>query len=147
MWFHSSLTNACEVKCHYYCCCIFLRFFFFYVDHFKSLEFVTELLLFYVLVFGPKACGVLAPRPGIKLALPALEGEVLTTGLPGKSLLLLFSREHQGSERLRKLPKVTQSMNGESRFEPGHFESTFEPYPRSQSRKCQIQDISPGRSI
>ena len=117
------------------------------MDHFKSLEFVTKLFLFYVLVLGPKACGVLAPQPRIKLALLALEGEVLTTGLPGKSLLLLFYREHRGSERLRKLPKVTQLVNGESRFEPGHFESTFEPYPRSQSRKCQSQDISPGRSI
>ena len=117
------------------------------MDHFKSLEFVTKLLLFYVLVLGPKACGVLAPRPRIKLALPALAGKVLTTGLPGKSLVWLFYREHRGSERLRKLPKVTQSANGESRLEPGHFESTFEPYPRSQSRKGQSQDISPGRSI
>ena len=34
--------------------------------------------------FGPGACGILAPRPGIELASPALEGEVLTTGQPGK---------------------------------------------------------------
>ena len=33
--------------------------------------------------FGIKACGNLAPQPGIKPALPALEGDVLTTGLPG----------------------------------------------------------------
>ena len=46
-----------------------------------SIEFVTTLLLFYVvLVFGYKTCGILAPQPGIKLSLPALEGEVLTTG-------------------------------------------------------------------
>lgn len=30
--------------------------------------------------------GFLASQPGIKLAPPALQGEVLTTGLPGKSL-------------------------------------------------------------
>ena len=36
--------------------------------------------------FGYEACGILAPRPGIKPALPALEGEVLTTGLPVKFL-------------------------------------------------------------
>ena len=36
--------------------------------------------------FGCKACGILAPRPGIKPSPPALEGEVLTTGPPGKSL-------------------------------------------------------------
>ena len=54
--------------------------FFFY----SSVEFVTVLFLFYVLVFWPQACGILAPRPVIKLELPALE-EVLTTWLPGKS--------------------------------------------------------------
>ena len=36
--------------------------------------------------FGHEACGILAPGPGIELAPPALEGEVLTTGPPGKSL-------------------------------------------------------------
>ena len=35
--------------------------------------------------FGCKACEILAPRSGIKLTPPALEGEVLTTGPPGKS--------------------------------------------------------------
>ena len=35
--------------------------------------------------FGREACGILAPQPGIEPATPALEGEVLTTGLPGKS--------------------------------------------------------------
>ena len=51
------------------------------------IEFVTILLLFYVLVLWPGACGILAPRPGIKPAPPTLEGEVFTTGPPGKSLL------------------------------------------------------------
>ena len=51
------------------------------------IEFVTILLLFSVFwFFGCKACGILAPQPGIEPALPALEGEVLTTGPPGKSL-------------------------------------------------------------
>ena len=49
------------------------------------IEFVTILLLFYVLFFGHEACGILAPQPGIKPTAPALEGDVLTTGLPGKS--------------------------------------------------------------
>ena len=34
---------------------------------------------------GSKAHEILAPRLGIKLAQPALEGKVLTTRLPGKS--------------------------------------------------------------
>ena len=36
--------------------------------------------------FGCKTCGILTPPSGVKPAAPALEGEVLTTGLPGKSL-------------------------------------------------------------
>ena len=35
--------------------------------------------------FVLKVCGILAPPPGIKPTPPALEGKVLTTGLPGKS--------------------------------------------------------------
>ena len=35
--------------------------------------------------FGHDACGILAPWPGIEPAPPALEGEGLTTGPPGKS--------------------------------------------------------------
>ena len=54
------------------------------------IEFVTMLLLFYVLVFWRQACGILAPQPGIKPAPPALEGEVLTTGPPGKSPIPVF---------------------------------------------------------
>ena len=39
--------------------------------------------------FGHKACGILAPEPGIEPA-PALEGEFSTTGPPGKSLERYF---------------------------------------------------------
>ena len=42
------------------------------------------------LFFGPEARGILAPQRGNKLVLPALEGEVLTTGLPGKSQKLII---------------------------------------------------------
>ena len=42
--------------------------------------------------FGREACGILAPQPAIEPTPPALEGEVLTTGLPGKSLFLLSER-------------------------------------------------------
>ena len=43
---------------------------------------------FFLFLFGHKACGILVPQPGIKPATPALEGKVLTTGPPGKSLFL-----------------------------------------------------------
>ena len=44
------------------------------------------LLLFRFWFFGFEACGILAAWPGIKLTPPALEDEILTAGLPGKSL-------------------------------------------------------------
>ena len=43
--------------------------------------------------FGHKACGILVPWPGTEPASPALEGEVLTSGLLGQSLLLLIQFE------------------------------------------------------
>ena len=50
------------------------------------IEFVTILLLFYIFgFFGHKARGILAHCPGTEPAPPALEGEVPTTGLSGKS--------------------------------------------------------------
>ena len=39
---------------------------------------------------GCEACGILALWPGIKPAPPAVEGKILTTGLPGKSLCVHF---------------------------------------------------------
>ena len=48
-------------------------------------EFVIILLLMFVFwFFGHEPLGILAPWPGIEPAHPALESEVLTTGLPGK---------------------------------------------------------------
>ena len=38
--------------------------------------------------FSHRACGILAPQPGIEPARPALVDEVLSTGPPGKSLNL-----------------------------------------------------------
>ena len=56
------------------------------------IEFLAILFLFYVCFSGwgegrgvaPRACGMLTPQPGIKTAPPVWEGQVLTTGPPGK---------------------------------------------------------------
>ena len=50
------------------------------------IEFGTVLLPFYVLIFGPKAYGILVLWPGIVPKPLALKGKVLTAGPPGKSL-------------------------------------------------------------
>ena len=66
-----------------------LFFRFFYVNHFlKSLLNLLQYCLFYVLFFGQEAYGTLTPPPEIEFTHPALEGQVLTTGPPGKSQLL-----------------------------------------------------------
>ena len=50
------------------------------------MESVTVLLLLFVFwVFGPEACGILVPQPGIKPTPSALKSKVLTTEPPGKS--------------------------------------------------------------
>ena len=60
---------------------------FFDVDNFKVfIEFVTISLLFYVLFFWSQGTWDLSSLTGIKLISPILEGNILTTGLPGKSL-------------------------------------------------------------
>ena len=74
----------------------FFKRFFWCGPFFKVfIEFVTLLLLFYVLVFifGPEAWGFLVHLPGIVPTPPALE--VLTTGPPGKSLFARFEIQNQ----------------------------------------------------
>ena len=72
----------------------FLRFFLTWTIFLKSLlNFLQYYFCFMFWFFGHEACGTFAPRPGIEPAPPALEGEVLTTGLPAKSqhsLILIF---------------------------------------------------------
>ena len=54
-----------------------------------AIELATTLPLFLMFwFFGPKACRSPAPLPGTECTPSALEGEVLTTGPPGKSLPL-----------------------------------------------------------
>ena len=54
------------------------------------IEFVAALLLFMFRSFWPQGIEISAPQSVKEPASPALEGKVLTTGLPGKSLPLPF---------------------------------------------------------
>ena len=80
----------------------FFKFFFFLCELF-FFKFLLNLLqycfcfmfwFFSFLFFGPEACGILALPPGIKPTPPALEGEVLTSGPPGKSQIILIITSH-----------------------------------------------------
>ena len=57
------------------------------------IKLITILLLCYFWFFGHEACGFLAPQPGLKPTSPALEGKVLTNGLPRKSQYLYFKKK------------------------------------------------------
>ena len=68
----------------------FQKLFFFFFLKLTTLKVFNELvtvllLLFMFWYFDQEACGILVPWPGIEPAPPALEREILTTGLPWKS--------------------------------------------------------------
>ena len=74
---------------------ISLKKIFFYSDQFFQvfIEFVMILFLFYVLVFGCQAWGILPPQPGIEPAPPPLEGSLnywITRKIPKLYLTWLF---------------------------------------------------------
>ena len=78
------------------------------------IELVTIVSVF-VLVFWPQGMwDALAPGPGMDPVPPALEGEVLTTGLPGKSQKKDFKEQsnfiHPGTKRKKKIlsPMLTR---------------------------------------
>ena len=65
-------------------------FFFFCGSFLKSLlNLLQYWFSFMFWLLGPKACRILAYQPGFKPIPHALEGELLTTGLPGKSQRVL----------------------------------------------------------
>ena len=82
------------------------------------IEFVTILFLFYVLFFGWKAYGILAPRPGIEPTAHTLEGEVLPTGLSRKSHhLFLMVPFHLSDHWTSTESQVQQTSLQSSKFQ------------------------------
>ena len=74
--------------------------FFMWTVFFLSLYWICfNIACFMFWCFGHQACGILVPWPGTEPRPPALEGEVLTPGLPGKLPLpwLLRSLDHVGT--------------------------------------------------
>ena len=61
---------------------IFLICTFFVQSLFNLLQYCFCFMFWF---FDLEACGILAPQPGIEPAIPALESEVSTIRLPGKS--------------------------------------------------------------
>ena len=64
---------------------------FFDESHFYSVYWICyHIVCFLFWIFWPRGMWDLSSQTGIEPAPPALEGEVLTTGLPGKSLEFLY---------------------------------------------------------
>ena len=79
---------------------IIKKFFFILSKH--LLDLLPYPFCFMFWFFDCMACGIIAPQPGIEPSSPALEGKVLTTGPPGKSLNDLFKY----SLSIRKVVKI-----------------------------------------
>ena len=84
----------------------FFKNFLMWVIFIKSLFNLLHYCFYFMFWFsGPKACGIIAPQPEMEPPPPALEGEALTTELPGKpypspllhSLIYLFQKRKQAS--------------------------------------------------
>ena len=81
--------KALKISC--YLLFFFFKIFFWCGPFLKSLlNLLQYRFCFMFWFFGLEARGILAPWPGIEPAPPALEGEALTTGPRGKSLMLLI---------------------------------------------------------
>ena len=65
-------------------------------------------------IFGHEACWVLAPQAETELTPPALEGKVLTTGLPGSPSLQIFNVKTYHEEyyaEIFNLSEIGNSIN------------------------------------
>ena len=68
----------------------FPRFFFMWTIFKFFIEFVTILLLFYILVFWPPGMWDLSFTTRSRTSIPCIGRQTLNTGLPGKSVLCVF---------------------------------------------------------
>ena len=76
---------------------IFKRFFLMWTILKSLLNLLQYCFCFFIFWFcGFETCGIAAPCPSIELASPALEGNFLTTGPPGKSLQSFCMVERSG---------------------------------------------------
>ena len=81
-----SVTENCCIWCDFTIRTSLRLFFLMWTLAKVFIEFVTMLLmLFMSWCFGSEACGILTPWSETEPTSPALEGEVLITGSPGKS--------------------------------------------------------------
>ena len=71
--------------------------------------------------FDDEECGILAPRPGIESASSALEGEILTTGQPGKSKTALLKASTYVPGKIKMFPKYNLRYNALSFWKPFHL--------------------------
>ena len=80
-------------------------------------------------LFGCQACVISAPQSGIKLAPPVLEGEALTTTLPGKfqanTFQLLFQVPKMSLTTLKLPPPTPHLWKKKKKYGKGQLEGTL----------------------
>ena len=125
------------------------------MDHFfkSSLSLLQYRFCFMFCFLGPKAWGILAPQPGIKLTPPVLEGQVLTIGPPGKSLFyfilflafsVLLKYNIHTAECMYQHPEwaQTKGTHGTSnQMEKQTFPAA--PSPHSKTPSCALPVTNP----
>ena len=125
------------------CCCFFLV----WTILKMFIEFVTILLLFCLVSFWPWSMWDLSSWPGIKPIPLALEGKVLTTGLPEKSFK---SQSQSQSEVAQSCPTLCDPMDtrflrpwdflGKSSAVGCHFLLQGTSQPRDRTQVSHIVD-------
>ena len=93
-------------KLKVYCLTVKLYFFFFFLGYGPFLKSLLNLLhycfCFIILAFLATGMWDLSSRSGIKPARPALEGEVLTTGPPGRSLTQILWKTTENVQNFKR---------------------------------------------
>ena len=98
------MWTACGPSFVYAYLFIWLRFFLIFIFYYflNYLIILFFIIFYFIYLFGSavahglswsEVCGILVPRPGVKLACSELQGGFLTTGPSGKSLAYLSGRD------------------------------------------------------
>ena len=113
-WVSPLLLNLST--CHVTMPWLHISFFFFFFEIFLKrffdvdpfLKSLLNLLQYYFCFmfwfFGPKACWILVPWPGVHSVPPALEGKILIPGPPGKSWDSIFQSSYHHPQMTAQLP-------------------------------------------
>ena len=110
----------------------FFKIFFLRGSFLKSLLTLIQYCLFYFWLFGLKACWILAPPPGTKPTTCTLAGQVLNTGLPGKSQHLFKTLTSKPKLQVGDIGNLwSEDLGQSSKAMWWDSQGTFQPFAMS----------------